>query len=578
MSDFAGRMWETVKQERFLVQDPEQLWAMVESADGPTVSGLGDLLTEAAKTIKEIGGDLLNHSLAVEWEGEGGEAFRTWCNQAALTTLSLGDYSENAGKWLGHAADTLHEVKPQLELLRNQSVSARSVLDAHTAKATDVGSHDGGPSDSAVTKAKTQYANTRAEAGGLMMKLAQSYTASTEQIHAVEAPKFPELPKQFVPTTFYGTTPVDVPSGHGTAARGVATPRVGQGVATPERPPGHEARAGGSSGGTSPAPQPSVRHHATDVPDVPDVPDTLPRHVPDPTNTTIDSVKTLPSPPAVPSSPSTPPDGPSGPAGRTPSTTVPLPPPFGAGTTLPPDVRGGGGRPVYEGRGPLATPSGPGTSTSPRVPGRGLSGPFGPGATGDQPGAGRGPIGSPSARGGNGVTGGRPVSPPAGRPSGALPRGNVIGGTPNQEQPSRGRGAVPGRPSAGSTPARGNNRTSEGEGAARGRMPASSNGIVGGQPRPSRDRGRAGFTSRSVRPVSETPADEQTPRRGGPPRNASKPAMNRDDRSARDRRSGSRANGQGEDRDHRAEDRDDQPEERESRPTPPPLPKGPDDI
>ncbi|WP_250405584.1 hypothetical protein [Streptomyces cellostaticus] len=36
MSDFAGRMWETIKQERFLVQDPEQLWAMVESADGQT--------------------------------------------------------------------------------------------------------------------------------------------------------------------------------------------------------------------------------------------------------------------------------------------------------------------------------------------------------------------------------------------------------------------------------------------------------------------------------------------------------------------------------------------------------------
>ncbi len=138
MSDFADRMWETAGQARFLVQDPEQLWAMVESADGPTVSDLGVLLTEAAGTIKEIGGDLLTHSLAVEWDGEGGEAFRTWCYQAALATLGLGDYSENAGKWLGHAADTLHEVKPQLEILRNQSVSARSVLDSHAAKATDV--------------------------------------------------------------------------------------------------------------------------------------------------------------------------------------------------------------------------------------------------------------------------------------------------------------------------------------------------------------------------------------------------------------------------------------------------------
>lgn len=94
----------------------------------------------------------------------GREAFRTWCNQAALATLGLGDYSESAGKWLGHAADTLHEVKPQLEILRKQSATARSVLDAHAAKATDVGNHDGGPSDTEVKTAKTRYANDSADA------------------------------------------------------------------------------------------------------------------------------------------------------------------------------------------------------------------------------------------------------------------------------------------------------------------------------------------------------------------------------------------------------------------------------
>lgn len=572
MSDFASRMWETINQERFLVQDPEQLWAMVESADGPTASGLGELLTEAAKTIKEIGGDLLKHSLAVEWEGEGGEAFRTWCYQAALATVSLGDYSENAGKWLGHAADTLHEVKPQLEILRNQSVSARSVLDAHAAKATDVGSHDGGPSDAAVTKAKTQYANTRAEAGGLMMKLAQSYTASTEQIHAVEAPKFPELPQRFVPDSRGGETHISVPTAGGgthpgTTARAEVPerqPTTGSGMREPDQVP----RASVPRHLTAP-------HHPTDLADVPDSP---PRPHADPTNTAIDSVKTLPSSPVLPASPSSPPVAPSDPDVRLPSATGMLPPAFGAGTTLPPGFRGGGERlPVNDGRLPRAMPSGPGMSTNPRPPGRGFSGPFGPGEPSGQYGTGRGPVGSPSAGSSRGITGGRPVSPAAGRPAGAIPRGNIIGGTPNNQQPPRGRGAVSGGPAAGATPARGGNPSVEREGAARGRTPAPSNGIVGGQPKPSRGRGRAGFTSRDVQAGEGASRGEQMPRRGGPSRGAPT-ASKRDDRSAREKRSGSGATDRTEHREPEAKGGDPLLEVRENRPEPPPLPKGPDET
>ncbi|MFF8996300.1 hypothetical protein ACF09H_41585 [Streptomyces sp. NPDC014983] len=413
MSDFASRMWETVRQERFLLQDPEQLWAMVESADGPTASGLGELLKEAAKTIKEIGGDLRTHSMAVEWEGEGGAAFRTWCYQAALTTLSLGDYSENAGKWLGHAADTLHEVKPQLEILRKQSAGPRSVLEAHASKATNVGDHGGGPSDSEVTKAKTQYANTRAEAGGLMMKLAQSYTASTEQIHALEAPKFPELPQQFVPTNIRGGAPVAVPTTQGNA--GSAT------VARVE-PNAHEAAVGSRSGATGSLPQPSTTHRPKDQVDVPH--HVLPNAHVDVPNTVIDSTGTVPPAPTVPSAHSAPPAGPSGPDVRTPSATGVLPPVFGVGKVPTPGVRGGGERPVYRGRGSLPTPAGPGTSGSPRVPGRV---PFGPNVNGSEPDPERGPLSPTPARGANGVTGGRPVSPSAGRPPGGFRAATSLG-------------------------------------------------------------------------------------------------------------------------------------------------------
>jgi hypothetical protein len=412
-----------------------------------------------------------------------------------------------------------------------------------------------------VSKAKTQYANTRAEAGGLMMKLAQSYTASTEQISALEAPKFPELPERFVPDRFGGETYISVPTDGG----------KGTYSGTPARAeaPVRQATVHSEVSGTDSVPSVSPPHHSTDLAGASDVP--LPRHHVDAANTVIDSTDTVPSPPVVPTSPSAPPVGPGvGPDVRTPSVAPgPLPPVFGTGTTVPPGVRAGGERPVSEGRSPLTAPSGPGAPTSPRVPGRGFSGPYGPAATGEQTGAGPGRIGSPSARSASGITGGRPAAPTTGRAASAIPRGNVIGGTPNEQRAPSGRAAGL-RSRAVGTPACGDDRAANREASARGgRMPASSNGIVGGQPGPSRDRKRAGATSRGVRPASEATASERQEKRGGPSRGASTPVPEGDDRSARDRRARGRETDRAEDGEHQAE-------EKRNRPLPPPLPQGPD--
>ncbi|MGW3634009.1 hypothetical protein ACWD7F_28330 [Streptomyces sp. NPDC005122] len=551
MSDLGSRAWEMVEQTRFLAHDPEQLWAMVEPADGATATDLGDLLTQAAKTIKDIGSDLRTHSLAVEWDGEGGEAFRTWCHQAAMATLGLGDYSETAGKWLGHAADTLHEVKPQLEILRRQSATARSVLDAHAAKATDVGNHDGGPSDTEVKTARTQYANDSADAAGLMIKLAQSYTASTEQIDALEAPEFPELPKQFVPTRVDGGTHVSASSTGGA---------TGQEAMTHAQLSRHEAAIGSSSSGARSVLHVTTRQHMAEVPVAPDA---TPGSLADTTNTAIDSLNTLPSAPAVPPSDSAPPSGVGGVNGRTSSPTGLLPPAFGAGTTFPPGARGSEGRSVYGIRGSLPTPSGPGVSESPRTPGRGLSGPFGSGVSGSQPAARRGLVGPAPARGANGIIGGRPVSPVAGRSAGAIPRGTAIGGTPSQQQASMGRGDAMGGASPGATPSQGESGRVTRENTSKSpRPPAQSGGIVGGQAKPSRRRGRAGFTSGGAGLVRGATTDDTLSQGGGTARDVSVSSRQRGSRSAHDEHARSRGN-------HRAEDADDQP-------STPRLPGGPD--
>ncbi|MEV6506938.1 hypothetical protein AB0M61_12515 [Streptomyces sp. NPDC051642] len=540
MSDWGSRAWQMVKETRFVAHNPEELWAMVEPADGTTATELGELLTQAAKTIKEIGGDLRTHSMAVEWDGEGGEAFRTWCNQAALATLGLGDYSESAGKWLGHAADTLHEVKPQLEILRTQSATARSVLNAHAAKATDVGNHDGGPSDTEVKTAKTRYSNDSADAAGLMIKLAQSYTASTEQIDALEAPEFPKLPERFVPEA-RGETAVSVPTGQKSV-----TP-----VETSER----RTTVDSGMSGTSSAPQLSAPHHPASVAHVPNtVPGghTHPKNTTIPTNTAIDSVGTLPSTPSAPAAGAAPLPGVSGPDGRTSSPTGLLPPAFGGTTTLPPGTGAGGSRPAYGARSSLRTPSEPGASGSPRVPGRGLTASPVPGMSG----AGTGTPGTPgtrlpgptSARGTNGITGGRPVSP-AGRSTGAIPRGTVVGGTPNEQQTPMGRGGVAGGMSEGATPAaRSGERVPGREGTARGgpRSPAQSGGIIGGQPKQAPRRRRALFTSGGEGLVrgANANADVTLPQGGGTTRGGSATPPGHGDRSPRGKHTRDRSDDQ----------------------------------
>ena len=525
MSDWGSRAWQMVKETRFVAHDPEQLWAMVEPADGATATELGELLTQAAKTIKEIGGDLRTHSMAVEWDGEGGEAFRTWCNQAALATLGLGDYSESAGKWLGHAADTLHEVKPQLEILRTQSATARSVLDAHAAKATDVGSHDGGPSATEVKTAKTRYTNDSADAAGLMIKLAQSYTASTEQIDALEAPEFPKLPERFVPRSFDRTS-VSVPTVSGSAG-GAAAARA----TSPTREPSIDSGSNVTGSATQASPPP----HLTDKSEVPATVQGLPTAT---TNIAIDSVGTLPSVPSAPSSAPAPASGIGGPDSRVSTPTGLLPPAFGGGTMPPPGIGTSGGRSTYGGRGSL--PTGPGASESPRAV-RGLPTTPGPGmaaGTGGPRTPGRGPAGPNANRSVNGITGGRPTSPAAGRPTGAIPRGTVIGGTPNHQQPSVGRGAVTGGTSPGASPTRSGERTTTREAAARGsRMPAQSGGIVGGQPRPSQQRGRAAFTSGGEGLVRGANANGTPPRSDGTARGAFAPPPRQGDGSRRDDRS-----------------------------------------
>lgn len=523
MSELGSHLWGMAKQYRFIVHTPEQLWAMVEPADGATAADLGVLLTAAAKTIKSIGDDLKTHSTSVEWDGEGGDAFRKWIDHAALTTLSLGDYSESAGKWLGHAADTLHEVKPQLESLKNSSASASAILDAHAVKATDVGNHDGGPSESSVKSAKTQYDNDRAEAAQLMIKLAQSYSASTEQIGALKAPEFPKLPEQFVPRDVHGAEDASMSTGD-SSNTGTAAAVGGVGVAAVGAAALGEASRGASLASGHQHSTAPTAHVTGPVRDLPSVG----------TSTSLDRAGTLPSltgPTAAPSSPTSPPSAlPGGTSG------LGAPPPGaspmfgGAGRSTAPQRGVGNGRvPSSSGpRGPLSAPAGstPGAAGAPRTgtPGRGVPAAARPGIPGVQGGTAspvRGPSSTSPGRPANGIAGGRPASPQTGRATGAIPRGTVVGGSPAQQSPGlRGSGST--QPRTEATPGRAAGPSSaRGSGSAGARMPAHSDGVLGGQAQQPKTRRQPSATTTGTGDARGADSGAAEAQRRGPARGSS---------------------------------------------------------
>ncbi|MBO1334130.1 hypothetical protein [Streptomyces sp. VRA16 Mangrove soil] len=524
---WGAHMWSAAKTARFAAHTPEALYAMVEPANGATAADLGRLLTQASTTIKEIGDDLKTHSTAVEWEGEGGDAFRKWIHETSLATLSLGDYSETAGKWLGHAADTLHEVKPQLETLKDSSLAAQKVLDAHAAKATDVGNHDGGPSTTEVESAQKQAGGDQAEAAQLMMKLAQSYNASTEQIEALKAPEFPVLPTRFVPEIVDGDEDVyDSSQDTGTAAvvGGVGVAAVGAAAI------GEASRSSSLAYGNSSASAPSTAHAARVVPDF----------TTGGTGTSLDRVGTLPSPSVPATAPPATPSLQGGTSGLSAPTTGAPPPVFGGATSrtgVPPRGAGAAKTPSAFGpRGPLGTPASPGETGAPGTPrgtaqGRGVPGLSGrQGTPSGAPSSVRGPGGASPGRAANGISGGRPTTPQAGRPATAPSRGTVVGGTPTQSTPGARGAAAEGAPRAGANFARGSGYA-QGRGAASdgARLPAHSDGVAGGQPQASKTRRNQPPATRGAGLLHGAAGDAAHTQRVGAPARGSVGTSRKDD-------------------------------------------------
>ncbi|MGW2702677.1 WXG100 family type VII secretion target [Streptomyces sp. NPDC001340] len=438
----------------------EQLAAMLNSASTEGASHLSSKLSKAASTITKIGDDLMKHVKDLEWQGEGGDAFRDWGGQTASSTLRLGQYAEVASRWMGTVSQAIAEAKAAMPDTSETTKAKADLADAHKtiAAAKQPGAHNdpdarqlAQTAQTDATAAQKRIDAARYEAVQQMQKLAQSYEYSAQQVNSVTPPTFSPPAGRTGPDSWWHDD-----SEHISAASGGSTTanRVSAGSAAGLSGAAHHSTAQPIHTGT----QTVIGHGA---------PEHTSREVrpSQPVDMGIDSADTLPrsSPPPVSPTPTT---------TSVPHREVPLP---HQPTAIPPTFSGGGRE--FGSTPPARVPT---SGRLPQVPGVVK------------------PTGSvPRMPRETGIVGGRPVTN-TGRPTNGIPRGTVIGKENVQGRTPMGRGMSPGVPAGGAA--------RSGSGVAGGRRLASeTGGVVGNRPAlPGRNSGRP-FTaggSGLVRPSS----------------------------------------------------------------------------
>ncbi|GAA3759941.1 hypothetical protein GCM10023082_62880 [Streptomyces tremellae] len=164
-----------------------EMVALLRSADARTAAGVSEKLASVAETVSKIGEHLKAHVRALEWEGEGGDAFREWGDQTANATLKLASYAGGAGRWMGHVSQTIVEAHANMPAL-SVTVGARSDLRDAARALADSGSP--GWEKSAML-ASSRIESARADAAVQMRRLASSYVQAGTEINKLKPPTFP---------------------------------------------------------------------------------------------------------------------------------------------------------------------------------------------------------------------------------------------------------------------------------------------------------------------------------------------------------------------------------------------------
>ncbi|MEV5933748.1 hypothetical protein AB0L56_13650 [Streptomyces sp. NPDC052079] len=433
----------------------EQLAALLDSASSESASHLATKLSKASSTITGIGDDLMTYVKGLEWQGEGGDAFRNWGGQSAAATLRLGQYAEVASRWMATVAQAVAEAKAAMPATSETTQAKADLADARKtlAAAQDPGARNdpdarqlAQTAQSDATAAQQRMEAARAEAIQQLRKLAQTYEYSAQQVNSVPPPTFAP-PADHLESKEWRSTGRDIAVSGGPSAATTPSPGVG----APEGRTGAPATA---PAGTYAAPSGGV-------------PTSHGEHTPTrPAAMEIDGVATMPDSRSPAPHSLAPPQAITGSRADVGHTSQPVIVP-----------------PTMPGRSHVSGSSGPQQITpTPRpslLPGQGT------------------PAGNRlRVPGETGIVGGRPVVPGAGRPATGIPRGTVIGTDVGQGRAAQGHAPI-GRALTAGVPSVGGAAGQSGTSGAR-RLASETGGVVGSRPAQPGSTGARPFTPGGV--------------------------------------------------------------------------------
>lgn len=168
----------------------------------------GHALRAAHGAIDAAAAELDGHIANVEWEGESGEAFRTWGKNLASHARKLADFAGTAGVQISAAGEGL--------------VSVKSALPPRDHRADPVRVTDIPPmrrvAGNAEYEAAVRVEKDRQEAINQLNRLSSFYTVSQQNLASLEAPVFEVMPGVGVPKPGIGLREGPHPPAMGTTA------------------------------------------------------------------------------------------------------------------------------------------------------------------------------------------------------------------------------------------------------------------------------------------------------------------------------------------------------------------------
>ncbi|GAA4656563.1 hypothetical protein GCM10023347_02860 [Streptomyces chumphonensis] len=152
---------------------------MIESARPGDLEAAADALASASDAIEGVGEDIKKYAANVDWEGESGDAFRTWADNLGKNTLKLATYTGQAGVQMRAASIGLASVKSGMPPRERGPYLPMDIEKANAAE--------------------DPREKNRQEAITQMNRLSSFYTVSRDTMAAQEEPTFAPPPDVGVP-------------------------------------------------------------------------------------------------------------------------------------------------------------------------------------------------------------------------------------------------------------------------------------------------------------------------------------------------------------------------------------------